>query len=108
MPRLCSSHPSGKFSNSALAICVFLPLVRFSAPGATCCTFILVSFFPYLKSRLRPNASPPSVIPGLVSQRRTSPMLQAEVDAVLALDQRPWKIFGMISWWIFFSLRCMP
>eukprot|EP00798_Chlamydomonas_sp_ICE-L_P023924 gene23924-biopygen18427 len=42
-----------------------------------------------------------------VSQRRTSPMLQAEVDAVLALDQRPWRIFGMISWWIFFSLRLL-
>jgi len=67
MPRLCSSHPSDKCSNSALAICDFLPLVRFSAPGVTCCTVILVSFFPYLKSRLRPNASPPSVIPGLAA-----------------------------------------
>ena len=29
------------------------------------------------------------------------------MDAVLALVQRPWRFFGMISWWIFFSLRIL-
>ena len=49
----------------------------------------------------------PHLLCSQVSQRRTSPMLQAAVDAVLALVQRPWRIFGMISWWIFFSLRLL-